>query len=297
MCKRFISQLLCIAILLPALLAPSYAVNSNDIYSVPTTFEHSSTVVMPDTPSIINYESPLTEDFLESLEYASPGSAVRVDSEGNISLNEKSNQVYSNTPDQTTDFGSMSSRIDTNTTIDITGEVYSKLIDAGLVDPNFFNSANGESELTPPPELIIGEGEVWIPGAIDPNLISLYGEDDECRHHGQPSNYRYIGAVYGNTDLDVLAVNLLEEVITFFVPESKFAFTLLTTIERLATILGLVDNDKLTGDYMKWQYIYNFGPDPNMYWFHTFYYTPNYELALGCEATYSPKKPGDPFQD
>lgn len=118
--KRFISHLLCIAILLPALLVPSHAINSNDIYSIPTTFDHSSTVVMPDTTSTINYESPLTEDFLEILEYAPPGSAVRVDSEGNVSLVDKSNQVYSNIPDQTTDFGSMSSTNSTNNDAPVT---------------------------------------------------------------------------------------------------------------------------------------------------------------------------------
>ena len=161
---------------------------------------------------------------------------------------------------------------DSDATISMTEEVYSELINAGLVDPNFFNSPDGESELTPPPELIIGEGEVWIPGAIDPNLISLYGEDDECRHHGQPSNYRYLGAVYGSTKLDVAAVSLLELTITFLVPASGIAFSLVTAADNISTILGLVDDsDQLTGDYIKYQYIYNFGLDPNMYWFHTFY--------------------------
>lgn len=46
---------------------------------------------------------------------------------------------------------------------------------------------------------------------------------------------------------------------------------------------------------------YNFGPDPNMYWFHTIYdcATMNGEyVGTACYATYSPRKPtSDRFQD
>lgn len=183
----------------------------------------------------------------------------------------------------------------TNPTIDISGDVYTELINAGLVDPNFVTSTNGESELTPPPELIIGEGEVWIPGAIDPNLISLYGEDDECRHRGEPSNYRFIGAVQGNTIADAVAVDVFTGIISVFIPAPfGWAFDLISAIS------SIFPGDKLEGDYVKYQYIYNFGPDPNMYWFHTsFVFKDDNGNHIGgdCYATYSPKKPGDKFQD
>lgn len=192
------------------------------------------------------------------------------------------------------------SNTDTKTMIDITGETYSDLINSGLVDPDFIKSSDGISELTPPPELVIEEGEVWVPGSIDPNLISLYGEDDECRHHGQPQNYRYIGAVYGKTTYDDLTVNLVTGALSVVVPSLGIPLLIVTNADTILDLLGIVEDNRLKGSYMKWQYIYNVGPDPNMYWFHTFYYTntqAGQQIALGCTATYSPPKPGDRFQD
>lgn len=152
-------------------------------------------------------------------------------------------------------------------------------------------------ELTPPPELVIGEGEEWIPGAIDPFSISTYGEDDECRHHGQPSNYRYIGAVRGHTDVDILAVNLFTGVISLGI--GNLALNIVSL--ALQTLYSISPGDELEGPYIKYQYIYNNGSlDPNMYWYHTFYQFETQDGDLvgnGCLATYSPEKPGDPFQD
>ena len=74
-------------------------------------------------------------------------------------------------------------------------------------------------------------------------------------------------------------------------PKDKIVYDLATSLTK---------GDTLQGSYMKWQYIYNVGPDPNMYWFHTFFYATtdrNAKLALGCQATYSPPKPGDQYQD
>ena len=74
------------------------------------------------------------------------------------------------------------------------------------------------TELTPPPELIILEGEEWLPNEPDP-LIPTRGMDDDCRHNsGHPKNYRYIGAVKGSTQADTLAVDLFLNVITLGLP-------------------------------------------------------------------------------
>lgn len=187
--------------------------------------------------------------------------------------------------------------VDSSATIDVTGDVYADLIDAGLVDPNFITSTESESELVPPPELVIGKGEVWIPGAIDPNLIALCGEDDECKHHGQPSKYRYIGAVRGNTTADAVAVNVFTGIISVFIPKPfGWAFD----IASMLSDVGILPGDKLEGDYIKYQYIYNVGPDPNMYWFHYFFSFKDKKgnrIGGDCYATYSPTKPGDKFQD
>lgn len=73
----------------------------------------------------------------------------------------------------------------------------------------FCSAKESTKNRTPPPELIIGEGEVWVPDAIDPRLIQTRGSDDECRHGGgSPDNYRYIGAVRGNTTADVRWVSV-----------------------------------------------------------------------------------------
>lgn len=159
-------------------------------------------------------------------------------------------------------------------------------------------AVEGQPEtLTPPPELIILEGEEWIPGAVDPRLISTYGSDDDCRHNGAtPSNYRYIGAVRGNTTADTVAVNVFTGVISVFVPG---AFGI--TFDIVSAVSDIFSGDKLEGDYIKYQYIYDFGPDSNMYWFHTFFsFATQGGKPVGsqCYATYSPKKStDDPFQD
>lgn len=165
------------------------------------------------------------------------------------------------------------------------------------VIPSVHATENNSESLTPPPELIILEGEEWIPGAVDPLLTSTYGSDDDCRHNGaSPSNYRYIGAVRGNTTADTVAVSVFTGVISVFVPG---AFGV--TFDVISALSDIFPGDRLEGDYIKYQYIYNVGPDPNMYWFHTFFSfaTVNGE-AVGsqCYATYSPKKTtADPFQD
>lgn len=164
-----------------------------------------------------------------------------------------------------------------------------------------FAETSSVSALSPPPELIILEGEEWIPDAVDPSTISTYGVDDDCRHNGAvPKNYRYIGAVRGNTSADVHATNAFTGVVGLLVggPFGK----LLSIFSVASEIISIIfPGDKLEGNYIKYQYIYNFGPDPNMYWFHTFYSfaTKNGEpVGSTCEATYSPKKsPSDFFQD
>ena len=182
----------------------------------------------------------------------------------------------------------------TSNVMDMNSAEYQEMIEAGLISPDFLEAYANEdvSKLSPPP------GLVWVPGAINPNSISLLGEDDECRHHGQPKNYRYIGAVKGNTFIDVMATDLATGGISFFVPSPfGYAFWAVGLFDLVTTV---IKGDTLQGSYMKWQYIYNVGPDPNMYWFHTFFYATtdrNAKLALGCQATYSPPKPGDQYQD
>lgn len=151
-------------------------------------------------------------------------------------------------------------------------------------------------ELTPPPELIIGEGEEWIPGAIDPFSISTYGEDDECKHHGRPVNYRYIGAVRGNTVVDAIAVDIVSSLVTLWIPSPyNLPLDIYFLVEG-----ALSAGDQIYADYIKYQYIYNSSPDPNMYWHHTFFdFSAPDDAYFGgdCYATYSPPKPGDPYQD
>lgn len=163
----------------------------------------------------------------------------------------------------------------------------------------FFDTAENE-KLTPPPELIIEEGERWIPDAVDPFSVSTYGSDAECGHNGHPDNYRYLGAVEGNTEADAQAVDLVTKVVTLGVPKPfkivvKLAFKAIDVLEKIT------EGDKLQGNYIKYQYIYNFGLDPNMYWFHTVYEfetEDQIEVGNACYATYSPKKStSDPFQD
>lgn len=113
-----------------------------------------------------------------------------------------------------------------------------------------FAEVNTTDSLSPPPELIILEGEEWVPNAVDPLSISVHGYDDDCRHNGaSPSNYRYIGAVRGSTELDVLAVDILTKVISVCVPESAIAFDILSAIQKI------FPGDRLEGDYYKYQYI------------------------------------------
>lgn len=149
---------------------------------------------------------------------------------------------------------------------------------------------------SPPPELIILEGEEWVPDAVDPLSISTYGYDDDCRHNGaSPPKYRYIGAVRGNTQYDVFAVDILKAVISVSVPGTQIVLDIISALENI------FPGDELEGDYYRYQYIYEVGPDPNLYWFHTVYScaTKNGEyVGTACYATYSPKKPvSDPFQD
>lgn len=157
--------------------------------------------------------------------------------------------------------------------------------------------ANGETSenQTPPPELIIGEGEVWVPGAVDPLLLAPYGTGDSCSHDGYPSNYRYLGAVKGSTKADVQSVSLTTKIISVFVP-APFKYAL-----KIANVLVKVSaEEEIQGEYIKYQYIYDFGPDSNMYWFHTvfeFATLKGVDIGEACYATYSPKKPGDPYQD
>lgn len=188
----------------------------------------------------------------------------------------------------------------TSNVMDMNSAEYQEMIEAGLISPDFLEAYANEdvSKLSPPPGLVLQKGEVWVPGAINPNSISLLGEDDECKHHGQPKNYRYIGAVKGNTSFDVTAIDILTGTIFFFAPAPFNIALVAASVYDLAT--SLTKGDTLQGSYMKWQYIYNVGPDPNMYWFHTFFYATtdrNAKLALGCQATYSPPKPGDQYQD
>lgn len=152
------------------------------------------------------------------------------------------------------------------------------------------------TELTPPPELIILEGEEWLPNEPDP-LIPTRGMDDDCRHNsGHPKNYRYIGAVKGSTQADTLAVDIVLNIITLGLPR-----ILSDTITIISAGNKVTVGDKLEGEYIKYQYIYNVGPDPNMYWFHYWFSfaTRNGEpVGNQCYATYSPKKDAsDPYQD
>jgi len=162
---------------------------------------------------------------------------------------------------------------------------------------NTYAVSNEEiSAISPPPELIILDGEEWIPDAVDPFAITMYGSEDECKHGGgKPENYRYIGAVRGSTSADTIAVNLFTDIISLFLPKPfNIALTFIGFAENI------VPNDQLEGEYIKHQFIYNFGPDPNMYWYHYhFEFATKNGKPVGdaCYATYSPKKPGDPYQD
>lgn len=155
------------------------------------------------------------------------------------------------------------------------------------------------TELTPPPELIIEEGEEWLPNVPDP-FIATRGMDDDCRHNsGHPQNYRYIGAVRGSTTADAQAVNFVTQIVTLGI---SFPWSLLLdfSFDAMQTY-DLEVGDKLQGNYIKYQYIYNAGPDPNMYWDHYWYsFATKNGKPVGnqCYATYSPKKStSDPYQD
>ena len=178
------------------------------------------------------------------------------------------------------------------------------LLGISCILPFSFNSTQAvdisvrNNNKLPPPELVIQEGEEWIPDAVDPFSIVPYGSDDECRHGGAvPSGYRYIGAVCGNTNADVIWVDLFSLGVSSKIPNK---------ISLIISIAGIIADaitvgDKLQGPYIKWQYIYDEGGlDPNMYWYHTVYQfaTVNgYPVGDACYATYSPQKPGDPLQD
>lgn len=167
----------------------------------------------------------------------------------------------------------------------------------GAIDPNYATTMDA-GELTPPPELVIGEGEEWIPGAVDPRLYMPMGDEDECGHYNGPSNYRYLGAVRGNTTADVEAIKLALDFVLLAVPK-PFDTIIDITCDSLIDY-ELEEGDSVQGDYVKYQYIYNVGPDPNMYWYHTFFaFATVHDQPIGetCYATYSPEKPGDPFQD
>lgn len=149
---------------------------------------------------------------------------------------------------------------------------------------------------TPPPDLIILEGETWIPDAVDPRTIAPHGGDDECRHGlYPPEDYVFIGAVRGNTTADTTAVDMFTGVIGLFVPAFGVAIAVVGIIE------DIFPGDKLEGDYIKLQYKHYFGPDPNLYWFHThFDFATQRGVPVGpaCYATFSPKKStNNPFQD
>lgn len=163
----------------------------------------------------------------------------------------------------------------------------------------YVDTAENE-KLTPPPELIIEDGERWIPGAVDPFSVSTYASVDECGHNGHPDNYRYLGAVEGNTKADAQAVDLVAKVVTLGVPK-PFKIVIKLTFKAIDVLEKITEGDKLQGNYIKYQYIYDFGPDSNMYWFHTVYeFETEDQVAVGgaCYATYSPKKStSDPFQD
>ena len=62
----------------------------------------------------------------------------------------------------------------------------------------------------------------------------------------------------------------------------------------------LKKRDAIGGDYVRYQYIYEIGPDPNMYWEHTFFQMATVngqEVGSACYATFSPKKEPGQFQD
>lgn len=165
----------------------------------------------------------------------------------------------------------------------------------GAVDVNSSGSPS-DDRISPPPELVILEGEEWIPDAVDPFSITLYGSEDECKHGGgKPVNYRYIGAVRGSTSADTRSVNIATGIISLFLPTP---FNVALTLIGIAS--NVMPNDQLEGEYIKHQFVYNVGPDPNMYWFHYhFDFATRNGKPVGetCYATYSPKKPGDPYQD
>lgn len=160
----------------------------------------------------------------------------------------------------------------------------------------FCSAADNSESLTPPPELIILEGEEWIPDAVDPLLMTTYGSDDDCRHNGaSPANYRYIGAVRGSTQADILAVDGLVLTISLLLPQPYGSI-----LSVVSYIANLLPSDELEGEYIRHQYMYNVGPDPNMYWFHTYYAfaTQNGKpVGSACHATFSPKQVQGPFQD
>ena len=166
----------------------------------------------------------------------------------------------------------------------------------GIVPVRRASSDAPSTELTPPPELIIEEGEEWLPNVPDP-FIATRGMDDDCRHNsGHPQNYRYIGAVKGSTQADTLAVDIVLNIITLALPR-LIGDTISIAFANNKVTVG----DKLEGEYIKYQYIYDVGPDPNMYWFHYWFSfaTRNGEpVGNQCYATYSPKKStSDPYQD
>lgn len=115
------------------------------------------------------------------------------------------------------------------------------LLATSLIVSNAADVSGGTQE--PPPELIILEGEEWIP---------------------EPFN------------------------------------TIISLASKAFVIFDLLPSDKLEGDYVRYQYIYEIGPDPNMYWEHTFFQMATVngqEVGSACYATFSPKKEPGQFQD
>lgn len=170
------------------------------------------------------------------------------------------------------------------------------LLATSLIVSNAADVSGGTQE--PPPELIILEGEEWIPDAVDPFLISPHGDEDECGHYGHPPKYRYIGAVKGRTYMDDIIVDTVAEIVTGWIPEPFN--TIISLASKAFVIFDLLPSDKLEGDYVRYQYIYEIGSDPNMYWEHTFFQMATVngqEVGSACYATFSPKKEPGQFQD
>ncbi len=168
---------------------------------------------------------------------------------------------------------------------------------AASTTPSTYNASDTCSDdLTPPPGLIIGPGEEWIPGAIDPLLISPFGADDECGHYNvAPEGYIYIGTVKGSDKMLVTLINTATGLLTLKLG-SHVSFLICTATD---TLLNLAIGDKIDADYYKAQYSTSYG-DTNLYWFHylyTFYDNDGVGIANECYRTFSPKQEKGPFQD